>query len=200
MNADTESGGAITSTDRTALEALALLVTLATLWLTVGSIGVAIGLATAVVWYAFGPPYGLAVGFVGLAGAFPTVGFGFEPVRVPIVAFAITLLAAGVRTATPLRFGLAAVTTVSGLAAIGWLALASTGGSILLAGLVTGAVAATLSYLVHRYERLSVNPPSADRSSETVYDESVPVDRRTSRDRPAIGHSRPYETPDGDER
>ncbi|RQG89236.1 hypothetical protein EA462_12795 [Natrarchaeobius halalkaliphilus] len=186
MSLEPEPTGRENASVRSVPEVIALVIGIGGLWFAVGPVGGVIGGGTAVLWYAFGVPYALAAGFVGLTAV--TAGGStaeLGTVRVPVLAYGLLVLAAGYRTPTPLRFGRTVSGTVAGLAGVGWLAVTFAPDSLWIAGVATLVFGITVSSVVHRYERfrLGLTATLEDHNGETDATDRDSNGFRTASDR-----------------
>lgn len=122
-----------------------------------GPVGAAGGLATAIVWYAIGTPYGVALGHVALVALFPE-----EIDRVSFVvaeaSFVVLLLTTVPQAASGarIRHAVAALGSTLVLGAAVWIVLIPAGQPLWIAAIALLATMACGVYGLYRYERIIV--------------------------------------------
>ena len=139
--------------DRNSATAFTVLVLVGAFGLVSGPVGLVVGLGTAGVWYAFGFPYAVGVGHVGLV-AISLDGIGSFEVAVVELGFIIVFLASIRYAVAPRRVGVVALASGLVLGGTAWLTLLSQ--PMWLAATVFILLFALVGYGVHRYELVAL--------------------------------------------
>ncbi|RQH01235.1 hypothetical protein [Natrarchaeobius oligotrophus] len=160
--------------DRSVLDVGALIVVGAGLWIVAGPIGGVVALVTAGLWYAFGTPYALAAGFVGLSTIAPLSASEPELAWIPLGGYGLLLLTAGYRTATPRRFAVAASVTVPVLALVGWVVATAITDALWAVGVSILAWSAVVVAAIRRYGRREVKRKTAATPARDTAGDSTP--------------------------
>ena len=154
-------------TDSRRLTGVAALAFVAMFGLAAGPLGVVAGITTALVWFAVGTPYAIAVGHVLIVALYPG---GIDPVSVVIVelGFLILLLTSAVRASAPGRVVVWTLGTAAALGGVAWFAVRSQ--SLWLAAALTTGGLALASYGVYRYELVTLGLVDESESTHDTTD------------------------------
>ncbi|THE64444.1 hypothetical protein D8Y22_12425 [Salinadaptatus halalkaliphilus] len=147
------------------------------------------GVAIAAIWYGFGIPYAIAVGYVLLLGLFPD---GIDPVSFGITGGVMVVFVCSAATGSRswlriLGFALTMIAVLGGLAwwlLTVWTLWIAAGGGLAVLGL--------LAYGLHRYELVRLGLVSDERSASPSSTAGVTGDTSASRSsgRPDVGDRR----------